>query len=110
MEKLWFHVVAAVVDEIGHIREEGFDVLRCDPQCRIVGVVIVTIHGKRVGDEIIFHTAVVVSVLGADNVPGESFGCAGVIRDFDPVRVQAVGGILTAVGCVDRDVFGILHG
>ena len=107
---LGLHVVAAVVDEVGHIREEVFNVLCRDPQDRIVGVVVVTVHGEGVGNEEILYTPVVVPVFRTDNVLGECLGCAGFVRDLDPVRIQAVGGIPTAVCCVDRDVFGVLHG
>ena len=78
------------MDDVGHIRDEIGNILSGDPQSRIVRVVVVAVHGQGVGNEEVFHIAVIVPVLCADEVPGESSHCAGFICDLNPVRIQAV--------------------
>ena len=104
------HVVAAVVQHIGNIGKEIRNVLRGDPLCRYLGVVIVTVSGQRIGNLKICGAAVVVFVPCADHIRGKSLLCGDFIRDFNFVGISAVGCIADAVCRIYDDWLCFGHG
>ena len=104
------HVVAAVVQYIGNIGKKIRNVLRDDPLCRYLGVVIVTVSWQYIGNLKIRGATVVVFVPGADHIRGKNLLCRDFVCDFDFVGIQAVG-CVTNVFCRVYDdwcIFG--HG
>ena len=102
------HVVAAEVQHIGNIDKELRNVLRGDPICRYIRVVVVAVHRQSVGGLKVWDTPMAIFVLGTDHIFGKRRLCGDFIRDIHFIGIPAVDRISDAVCRVhgDRFVFG----
>ena len=90
------HMETAVMDGKGDAGECRLYISRSDPIGRILGVVIVTVHGETVRAEEVFSVAVMVHILGAHIVTADGGSEIRSIPHFRFVRIGAV------AGCVDK--------
>lgn len=99
----YLHMVAAVVNRKGHVRECRRDILRRLPVSRIVGVVVVAVHGQAVAADEVAGVPVAVPVLGADVVVAHGLGQRVGVGHIDRVGIEAVALHPNAVGmeCID---------
>ena len=97
-ETLHQKMVAAVMHHKGHIRECRCHILRGNPVCRFIRVVVVTVHRKGVCADKIPNTAVVITIGGIDMVEADSLTEGVGISNLDLMRVQTVDSIAHAVG------------
>ena len=95
------HMVTAVVDSKLHTGKGICNIVRGLPICRIVGVVVITLHGQAVaGDEIIVAT-IVSTVFCTNIVPAYGLLQAMDVSDVYLMRVQAVSGLPYTI-CVKK--------
>ena len=94
------HIVAAVMDRKADIGESGSNVSRRNPVCRILGVVVVTIHRETVRTEKVIAISIAVFILCTDIIVANRCPQAVLIRDFDLIGIGAVAGITDDVGAI----------
>ena len=105
----WLLMVAAEVQHIGNIGKELRNVLRGDPICRYIRVVIVAVHGQSVGSLKVWDAPMAIFVLGTDHILGKCRLCGDFIRDIHFIGIPAVGRISDAVCRVHGDRFVFSH-
>ena len=100
---LFTHMEPAVMHRKTDAGKCGLDICRGDPIGRVLGVVIVTVHGQAIGAEEIITVAVAVHILGADIVVADRRSESGLIRYDDLVGIGAVAGRIDIIRTVQRE-------
>ena len=94
------HIVAAVMDRKTDAGKGSGNVVRCDPICRFLRMIVITVDGKAVRADVIGSAAVAVLVLSAHIVASDRFFQRGFVRDIYLIRIQAVPTIADTVGTI----------
>ena len=97
-ETLHQKMVSAVMHHKGHIRKCCCHILRGNPVCRVIRVVVVTVHWECVCADEITNAAVAITVGGIDMVEADGLTEGVGIDNLDLMRVQTVDSIAHAVG------------
>ena len=100
------HMKATVVNGKGNAGKSRLDISRSDPIGRVLGVVVVAVHGKAVRAEEIIPVAVMVHVLGADVVAADGGSEIRSIPHFRFVRIGAVAWCINVV-CTIKGEHGL---
>ena len=97
-ETLHQKMVSAVMHHKGHIRKCCCHILRGNPVCRVIRVVVVTVHREGVCADEITNAAVVITVGSIDMVEADGLTEGVGIGNLDLMRVQTVDSVAHAVG------------
>lgn len=97
---------ATVVNGKGNAGKSRLDISRSDPIGRVLGVVVVAVHGQAVRAEEIIPVAVMVHVLGADVVAADGGSEIRSIPHFRFVRIGAVAWCINVV-CTIKGEHGL---
>ena len=95
---LFTHMGTAVVNRKSNAGECLLDIFHGYPIGRVLGVVIVTIHGQTIRADEVITVAIAVQIFGTDIVFFDSFGKGGGIRNLELVRIGAVAGCANEIG------------
>ena len=95
------HVIAAEHKDIRHIREQFIQKLRRDPLCRIVAVIVVTVHRDIVRENKVVLAAGVILVFRTDVVAALHLCHIRLRGHNDLIRVDAVCLVVQAVSLID---------
>ena len=96
---LHLHVVTAEGNYIGNIRQHPIQLFRCNPLCRILGVIIVDIHHHHIRPGKVSDASIISFVLSADMIEPDCFPHFLRRGHHPPVRIAAVSGLPGAVCC-----------
>lgn len=105
----WFLMMAAEVQHIGNIGKELRNILRGDPICRYIRVVVAAVHGQSVGGLKVWDAPMAIFVLGTDHIFGKCWFYGDFIRDIHFIGIPAVGRISDAVCRVHGNRFVFSH-
>ena len=95
---LFTHMGTAVVNCKSNAGKCLLNILNGYPIGRVLGVVIVTIHGQTIRADEVITVAVAVQIFGTDIVFFDRFGKSGGIRNLELVRIGAVAGCANEIG------------
>lgn len=95
---LFFLMVSTEVDGKGHIFKCGGHRFRGNPLSRILGMVVVAVHGQAVTDQEIFHASPVVCKFRADVIPAHRLNQRFLIGHLDFIWVVTVGVLAADIG------------
>lgn len=97
-ETLHQKMVSAVMHHKGYIRKCRCHILRGNPVCRVIRVVVVTVHREGVCADEIANATVVIMISGIDMVEADGLTEGVSIGNLDLMRVQTVDSVAHAVG------------